>query len=122
MRLSLIWQSTSGRVGLVGCVLMVLLVLVGPHLTPYGPDEMLWDRILEGPSSAHLLGTDDFGRDMLTRTLYGARLTLSTALIGTLLGVAGGTLLGLFAGYAGGIVDELVMRIGDAWMALPSLV
>ena len=115
-------RNPLALVGVVISVLIVGLVLVAPLLTPYGPNAIDYRSMLHGPSAAHLLGTDDLGRDVLTRTLYGGRLSLAVSLASVALAVAGGVPLGLLAGYLGGITDEIAMRLIDSLMALPPLV
>jgi ABC-type dipeptide/oligopeptide/nickel transport system permease subunit len=78
--------------------------------------------MLHAPSLLHPLGTDDLGRDVFTRTLYGGRLSLAVSLVSVALAVAGGVPIGLLAGYLGGAVDEILMRLIDSLIALPALV
>ncbi|RKQ86566.1 peptide/nickel transport system permease protein [Solirubrobacter pauli] len=99
-----------------------LLALLGPELAPYAPDHTDLDAVLEGPSAAHLLGTDDLGRDTLSRLLHAARTSL-TAVALVLAGALGfGVLVGSIAALRGGIVDEVLMRITDVALAIPNLV
>ena len=110
---------------LLGAVLLVLLaalILVGPTLLPFDAQTMSADAILAAPSSAHWAGTDQLGRDVFARTLLGARSTLALAAVATLLGVGFGALVGMVAGYDRGLLDSVLMRLGDAVMALPSLI
>jgi peptide/nickel transport system permease protein len=90
-------------------------------MTPYDPYEQDWRVQNSGPSATHYLGTDDQGRDLLARLAYGARIILVLAPGSVVFALAAGILLGLTAGYFGGWVDELVMRILDAVMAFPSI-
>jgi ABC-type dipeptide/oligopeptide/nickel transport system permease subunit len=108
--------------GLVMSVLIVGLVLAAPLITFYGPDAMDYRAMLHAPSLLHPLGTDDLGRDVFTRTLYGGRLSLAVSLVSVALAVAGGVPIGLLAGYLGGAVDEILMRLIDSLIALPALV
>ena len=99
-----------------------LVALLGPELAPYAPDATDLNRVLEGPSAAHLLGTDDLGRDQLSRLLHAARTSL-TAVALVLAGALGfGVLVGSVAALRGGIVDEILMRITDVALAVPNLV
>lgn len=121
------WLSRllADRLALVGLLLLlpiVALTLFGPLLIPYGPDTMDYMAMLHPPSAAHWFGTDDLGRDDLVRTLVGGRLSLSVGLGAVALAVAGGVPLGLISGYAGGWIDEALMRLVDSVMALPPLV
>jgi len=109
-------------VGLVISAVVVGLILLAPILAPYRPDAIDYRALLQAPSAAHPLGADDLGRDVLTRTLYGGRLSLAVSLTSVLLAVAVGVPLGLLAGYVGGATDEILMRLVDSLMALPSLV
>jgi peptide/nickel transport system permease protein len=105
--------------GLLG--IHVLLALLGPTLAPYHYAELHILHTLEPPSRQFLGGTDQFGRDLLSRVMWGARATLAVAAASTLIGVALGVAVGMIGGYYRGIVDEILMRIVDALMALPSL-
>ena len=99
-----------------------LVALLGPELAPHAPDATDLDRVLEGPSAAHLLGTDDLGRDQLSRLLHAARTSL-TAVALVLVGALGfGVLVGSVAALRGGIGDEILMRITDVALAVPNLV
>lgn len=101
----------------LGCV-----AIVGPLLTPYDPAAQNLANRLHPPSLAHPLGTDQFGRDVLTRLIYGARISLGIAVTVTAVRVLIGTIVGLVAGYVGGWVDELLMRLVDVQLAFPGLV
>jgi ABC-type dipeptide/oligopeptide/nickel transport system permease subunit len=99
-----------------------LLVLVGPALDRYGPDGIDDMAMLQGPTTIHWLGTDDLGRDVLSRLMVGGRLSLSVGLGSVMLALLCGVPLGLLSGYLGGLVDEVLMRLIDSLMALPALV
>ena len=119
--LSLILRTNTGRVGFAIIVVHVTLALIGPWITPYPPtDYHLSDRF-SGPSSDFWLGTDEFGRDVLSRVLAGARSIIWISVVGTVLGVALGTIVGVTSGYMGGKVDQFIMRIVDWFLAIPSL-
>jgi peptide/nickel transport system permease protein len=108
----------------VGGTLVLLLIVVGvfaPILTPFNPTIGDVSDGLEAPSWTHWLGTDDQGRDVLSRVMHGARISLSVALISVSIGVSVGVSMGLLAGYAGGMVDLLLMRLIDALLAFPAL-
>ena len=102
-------------------VLMILLAVFGPMITPYGENEMDLMNRLSPPSGKHPLGTDEGGRDVLTRLLYGARVSLLVGLVPALLSLLLGAALGIFAGYRGGLADTLIMRIADVTLAFPSM-
>lgn len=99
-----------------------LLAPVARLVSPYDPTEMDLPHRLQGISRAHWMGTDGFGRDVLSRIICGARLSLASALIVTALTAFVGAMLGGLAGYFGGIVDELVMRTSDVLLAFPQLI
>ena len=99
---------------------VLALVLLGLVWMPYEPTAMGPDR-LQGISAAHLMGTDKMGRDILSRVMYGSRITLLVALGTIAIGAGLGTLIGAFTGFYGGVVDELVMRIMDALFAFPNV-
>jgi peptide/nickel transport system permease protein len=98
-----------------------LAALVGPLVAPYGPEVQSLDHLLEGPSRAHWLGTDENGCDLLSALLYGARLAagISLSVVALCLGI--GTALGTVAGYFGGAVDEAIMRVVDVLLAFPGI-
>jgi peptide/nickel transport system permease protein len=123
-RLSLA-RLVSSPMGAIGAILLglnLLLVLVGPYIAPYPDTEFHQLHAFEGPSAQFWFGTDEFGRDVFSRVLHGARPTLVVAAFSTLIGVAVGTVIGLAAGYYGGRTDELLMRIMDALMSFPTLI
>ncbi len=99
----------------------VLIALAAPLIAPHSPLELDVMNRLEPPSVEHPLGTDDAGRDNLSRILYGARITLPTAFVVILVATFVGGAVGAVAGYAGGRVDELLMRIADIVLAFPSI-
>ena len=98
---------------------IILLAVFAPLVTSYSPTQINLLAILQGPSKAHWLGTDQLGRDIWTRLVYGARTDLSVAFIAVLAPFAIGTVLGAFAGYVGGWLDGLVMRLADVVVAFP---
>ncbi len=102
-------------------ILFVLAAVFAPLLTPYTYDEMDLANRLAPPSAAHLLGTDEGGRDVFTRLLYGARVSLLIGIVPTLLSMAIGAALGILAGFAGGKTDTVIMRIADVMLAFPSI-
>lgn len=100
---------------------IVLLALLEPFLSPYGYDEIHPRNRFQGPSITHLLGTDEYGRDVLSRTLHGSRLSLFLGFSATTVSLIIGVPLGLIAGYARGRVDELVMRCLDVLISFPPI-
>jgi peptide/nickel transport system permease protein len=110
------------RVGIAIVAIFVLVGLLAPVLAPYRPDAQDLLRALSGPSAQHLLGTDEVGRDVLSRLMYGARIDLPVAAIAVLLPALIGTVAGLVAGYLGRVTDTVLMRTGDLVLAFPVFV
>lgn len=101
--------------------LLVLFALLAPIIAPYGFAAQDLGARLQGPSPKHLLGTDDLGRDILSRLIYGARISLTVALAVEVFVVSIGLAVGLTAGYRGGIVDTILMRVTDVMLAFPDV-
>jgi peptide/nickel transport system permease protein len=106
------------------CVILVWVVLAvfAPLIAPYGPLQQDIVHRLEGPEPGHLFGTDDLGRDMFSRVLYGAQISLPLGAILVIAGGLFGTLVGMIAGYAGGVIDEALMRVTDLIFAFPTII
>jgi peptide/nickel transport system permease protein len=104
---------------LIGIVL--LFVIVSLFYTPYDPNEMDGTVKNAAPSLAHMFGTDNFGRDILSRVMEGSRTTFLVAIVTVLIGTVFGTLLGAFTGYYGGIIDTILMRVNDGITSFPSI-
>lgn len=130
--ISVILASKTAVIGLTIVLFWVSVAVFAPFLTPYTPLEQDWKAPNQGPSSTHILGTDELGRDLWSRLIYGARVVLVIMPISESLWVPGGTALwgvftalligmtlGLVSGYYGGWLDEIVMRLLDAIMAVP---
>jgi peptide/nickel transport system permease protein len=119
------WRSLRrnpvGMFGLVGFLTLVGLVLLAPVLAPADPTAMDFEHLLEGPSRSHPFGTDDLGRDLLSRVLYGGRESLSVALLAVAVAGIGGVVFGLISGYYGGTVDNTIMRLVDILLAFPAI-
>lgn len=109
-------------IGATILTLFVLAALLAPYISPYDPIAQDSAVRLQGPSWAHPFGTDNFGRDVLSRVIWGARIDLQIAILGVIFPFAIGTLVGTVAGFFGGIVDALLMRIIDVILAFPFLV
>ena len=108
-------------VGLVMTGILTALIVLGFFWTPYDPNAMAAGPKLTGPSLAHLMGTDSFGRDIFSRVLKGAGTTYGIALCTVAVGAVCGTVLGAVTGYFGGIADDVLMRLGDVLTAFPSI-
>jgi peptide/nickel transport system permease protein len=110
----------------VVCLLFLFIVfLIGicaPLLAPHNPEELFYESILEAPSKEHLLGTDAIGRDVLSRLIYGIRVTLTVSMLAVTITFFLGTFIGLICAYVGGWVDNVLMRIMDILLALPSII
>jgi peptide/nickel transport system permease protein len=130
--LSVLFSSKIATVGLVIVLFWVIVAVFAPLFTQYTPLEQDWKAPNQGPSSAHILGTDELGRDLWSRLIYGARVILvqmpitenfwmpgGTALWGVIVALIFGMTLGLLGGYYGGWIDEIIMRLLDAMMAVP---
>jgi peptide/nickel transport system permease protein len=116
---------THHRVAAAAALLTILFLvaLLSPFISPYNPIAVHPDDSYLRPlSPGHLLGTDELGRDLLSRVLWGARVSLPVAFVAVSVGLVGGGLIGLASGYAGGLVDLLLMRLVDALLAFPGLI
>jgi peptide/nickel transport system permease protein len=109
-------------IGLVVIATFILLALFAPLVAPYDPIATSWTSVRKPPSALHWFGTDDLGRDILARVIYGARASLMAGAISVVIALTIGVPLGLLAGYRGGFVDALISRITDAMLACPFLI
>ena len=118
-----LWKEN--RVAVFCAVLIVIFALAAifaPLLTSYGYDEIVEDTFrLSQPSAKHILGTDEVGRDVFTRLLYGARISLMVGIVPTIISMVIGALLGIIAGFVGGKADAVIMRLADIMLAFPSM-
>jgi peptide/nickel transport system permease protein len=115
---------TTNTPALIAAALLVVLLLTalfGPRLVTYDPLEMDLDNLKEPPGKVHLLGTDSKGRDVLSRVVYGSRISLAVGIIASALSLCIGIFFGLMAGYFGGKVDALCSQVFDIFLAFPSL-
>lgn len=115
-------RAPNASVGLAIVAVFLFLSLVGPYIAPYSPTDLDIGHKFSRPTPAHPFGTDAFGRDVLSRVIFGARLSFSLAAAATLFSLVLGVPLGLAAGFYGGWVDEVLMRVTDALLALPSII
>ncbi len=115
-------ESWLNSIGLVLVVLLIGLAIGGEALAPYSPTKTSLGERFHLPSTQHLMGTDNFGRDIFSRVLSGARISLQVALIVLSISVVIGFVVGAVAGLAGGIVDEALMRVTDLFLAFPALI
>jgi peptide/nickel transport system permease protein len=117
--------ATSSKLTLIGVSIVVIVLLAaafGRILAPYPPDTIALLQRLKPPSPQHLFGTDDYGRDLFSRVLAGASISIQVAAVVMTLSVAVGTFLGAMAGLIGGWVDEAIMRLTDLFLAFPALI
>ena len=115
-------RRKGAMVGLAVVVLFVLLAVFAPLVAPYDPIATSWSAVRKAPSWAHWMGTDEVGRDVLSRVLFGARASLTAGLVSVGIALGIGVPLGLLAGYAGGWIDSVLSRIVDAMLAVPFLI
>jgi ABC-type dipeptide/oligopeptide/nickel transport system permease subunit len=108
--------------GFVVIVFMVAIALLAPLISPFDPNAQAISSRLEPPSWQHLLGTDEFGRDILSRIIWGARISLSVGVSVILISISVGTIMGAVSGYYGGWVDMVLMRIADVFLSFPGLI
>lgn len=101
--------------------LFIAIAILAPVIAPYGEAEQDLINRLQGPSAAHILGTDELGRDVFTRMLYGSRISIAIGILPSLISLIIGVIAGLTAGYFGGAVDYVIMRVADVMLSIPSL-
>ena len=120
-----IWRRLKkNRFAVVGfwiIVAFIVMAIFAPYIAPYDPNEQDLLASLEGPSLAHPFGVDYFGRDILSRVIWGARVSMTLSVEAVLLATVVGTFIGAMAGYYGGAIDEILMRTMDVFLAIPSI-
>jgi len=117
------WRFSKNRLAVAGGVVVIILFLIAIFaelISPYDPDEIDRRYILEPPSSEHLLGTDDLGRDLLSRMIYGSRISLSVGFVAVGISTIIGIIFGAIAGYYGGWIDRIIMRFIDVMLSIPT--
>ncbi|MGJ5152049.1 MULTISPECIES: ABC transporter permease [unclassified Bradyrhizobium] len=115
-------KRKGAMVGFCLITAFILLAVLAPVVAPYDPIKTSWALVRKAPSAAHWLGTDDLGRDVLARVIYGARASLLAGAISVAIALAIGVPIGMIAGYRGGFLDALISRITDAMLACPFLI
>ena len=115
-------QKKLGTFGAAIILVMILMAVFADVVSPYDPLENNYERFLQAPSAEHWLGTDRFGRDILSRIIHGSRTALFIGIVSALLGATTGLILGLASGYFGGAFDLIFMRFVDLFMAFPPLI
>ncbi|MCF4151696.1 ABC transporter permease [Dethiosulfovibrio sp. F2B] len=123
--LSIIWRrlsrSKTAVLGLFIVTLYVLIALVGPHMAPYDPMAQNLSDAFLAPSGDHLMGCDEFGRDIFSRIIHGARVSLIIQFNSVVIALVIGIALGAMGGYFGGLIDEIIMRLMDIMLAFPGM-
>lgn len=114
-------KNKAAMCGAIIVVIFIILAIVAPLIAPHDPTQMTISKKLQPPSSEYWFGTDDKGRDILSRLLYGSRISLIVGIVSTLLGAFAGILLGIVSGYYGRWIDSLIMRICDVLLAFPGI-
>lgn len=114
-------RSPQGAIGVAIVTLALMIVVLGPVLAPHSPEGLYPLLRYKGPGAEHWFGTDQYGRDILSRLLYGARATVVMAFLATALGTTAGAIIGTTSAFLGGRADEAIMRTIDAIMSVPSL-
>jgi peptide/nickel transport system permease protein len=117
-----LFKRKGAILGLIVIATFVLLALFAPFVAPYDPIATSWTLVRKAPSAQHWFGTDDLGRDVLARVIYGARASLLAGAISVTIALSIGLPLGLLSGYRGGFIDALISRITDAMLACPFLI
>jgi len=124
-QLAISWRQLRRNKGaILGGVLILIEILVAilaPYIAPYEPIDQILADALTGPSKTHLLGTDEVGRDIFSRIIYGTRISLRIGLISVGIASVFGVALGLVAGYYGGFLDDVILRGVDVWLAFPGI-
>jgi peptide/nickel transport system permease protein len=120
--MNLFIRNPTGFTATVIMVIYVIIAIAGPYLAPYNPDQLNLAQRLLPPSSQHIMGTDEFGRDVFSRILYAIRLDLEIAFLSVTIGYAIGVLSGIFSGYVGKITDNAIMRVMDIILAFPTII
>jgi peptide/nickel transport system permease protein len=115
-------KDKIGRVGFIGVLIICLIAILSKWIAPYEPVKMFQDNILQSPNKQFLMGTDELGRDILSRVLYGARVSILVGVIAVGISASFGYVFGLISGYFEGWVDTIIMRIMDIIFAFPSII
>jgi peptide/nickel transport system permease protein len=119
-----VWELWKNRLASIGAVMVFILFLVAvlaPVLATHDPVKQNYREMLQPPSAAHYFGTDKFGRDIWSRTVWGAQRLVTIAVLAVTIGILGGIPLGTISGYYGGKLDMILMRVVDAWLAFPGI-
>jgi len=118
----MMWRNPMVLAGMVIIVLWIGIALLTPQLAPADPYQQAVMEHLNAPDDAHIFGTDELGRDIFSRVLYGSRITMPAGIVVVIAGSALGLLIGAVAGYLGGFWDEVIMRVSELFMAFPTII
>lgn len=110
-----------GLIGFIGILLVIIIALLAPVIAPHSPSAIFTEHTLEAPSSQFWFGTDELGRDIFSRIVFGAQVSLQVGLTAVGIGAIGGLILGLISGYFQGRTDQIIMRIMDVFFAFPDI-
>ena len=113
-------KNKLALISLIFILLVIISALFAPYISPYNPDKIDVNAILQPPNPAHLLGTDQLGRDILSRLIYGGRISIEVGFIAVSLSLFIGIFMGAYAGYYGGLTDSILMRFVDIMLTFPS--
>jgi len=121
-KLKVLFSRKITAVSAIFIIALILISIFAGLITPYGPDAQNLANRLQTSSLSHLLGTDNYGRDVLSRIIFGSRISLIVAFVSVFVAGIIGSLIGLIAGYCGGLIDGVIMRFTEALMAFPSII
>ncbi|MFD1018343.1 ABC transporter permease [Thalassobacillus hwangdonensis] len=114
-------EDKVGLSGFIGMLIVIIIAVFAPVIAPYGPEKMFTEHTLEAPSSQFLFGTDEFGRDIFSRIVFGAQVSLKVGLIAVGIGALAGLFFGVISGYFQGKIDQIIMRVMDVFFAFPDI-
>lgn len=114
-------KSPTAMIGLAGLIFIILITVLAPLIAPFDPTQMDYNSLLSPPNSIHVWGTDDLGRDILSRVLWGGRESLRVAIVAIAIGMGGGVVVGLISGFYRGTVDTIIQRLVEVFLAFPTI-
>jgi peptide/nickel transport system permease protein len=117
-----VWTKPLGAAGGLIVIILIVIAALAPVITPFDPYDIDAAKVLVAPNSMHIMGTDEFGRDVFSRIVWGARVSLTVGIASVAIGASIGSLIGLLSGFIGGRFDTVVQRLVDMFMAIPMLV